>query len=202
MFHTPFGIAEVGVYSEDEYTLKLTESNDSIEYLVNNTPIVIKGGVYGQPKVFRVLGMVQDDTTGASGGEVFEFKAAIVSDKKFEAVDNINNPELVNLQYNIEDVIYKREPTPSSVENVRLRYKDWASYNGQLVYQLNFTANVEAYYYDVVWQDDSTGEQRNKRLFSLGGELFPAFDRETKKISLFIEETHFIYRVCRKNIKM
>lgn len=186
MFHTPFGIAEVGVYSEDEYTLRLTESNDSIEYLVTNTPVVIKGGVYGQPKVFRVLGMVQDDTTGASGGEVFEFKAAIVSDKKFEAADNINNPELVNLQYNIEDVIYKREPAPSPVENVRLRYKDWASYNGQLVYQLNFTANVEAYYYDVIWQDDSTGEQRNKRLFSLGGELFPAFDRETKKISLFI----------------
>ena len=185
-YHTPFGIGTVPVQSQDPYSLRILGDLSDSEYLQEETPIAIGGGVYGQPRVFRVLGVMQDDTTGASGGEVFEFKAATVSENKFVAVDNVNNPALVNLTFDVTETIYKREPTPTEPENVRLRYKDWSSYNGQLVYQVSFNTEVKAYYYDVVWVDETTGERRNKRIFGQGGELFPAFDRETSKVSLFI----------------
>lgn len=186
LYHTPFGYERVCCVTTDPYTLKALSSVVDSEYLLENTPIIIAGGVYGQPKIFRVLGIVQDDSTGPSGGEVFEFKAAIVSEHKFLAIDNINNPEIVDLRFDVINNIYKREAAPTIPTNVRLRYKDWASYNGQLVYQLNFTAEVVAEYYDVTWVDETTGERRTRRIFGAGGELFPAFNQETKKVSLFI----------------
>lgn len=186
MFHTPYGIQKTTVYTVDPYTLMITGTLEDTVYLIDECPVVISGGVYGEPKIFRVLGLLQDDTGGASGGEVFEFKAAIVSEHKFVAVDHINDPSIVNLQFDVIDTVYKREPIPTLPDNIRLRYKDWASYNGQLVYNLSFITNIPAHFYDVTWVDETTGQQRNKRIFSQGGELFPAFDSETKKVSLFI----------------
>lgn len=187
MFHTPFGIEKVQVTAVDPYTLRITSTNtNNLPYLEENSPIVIAGGVYGQPKIFRVIGVMQDDSTGVSGGEVFEFKASSVSPSKFEALDNVYDSSLVNLQYDVSDNIYVREEIPSVPKNVRLRYNDWASYNGQLIYQLDFAADIPAHHYDVVWVDENTGEQRKQRIYGLGAELFPAFSKETTKVSLYI----------------
>lgn len=186
MFHTPFGIESVTATSIDPYNLQINSTSSNLVYLDENSPIIISGGIYGEPKVFRVLGIMQDDSTGLSGGEFFEFKASTVSEEKFVALDNVNDPELVNLQYDVVDKTYVRDELPTVPQNVRIRYKDWAAYNGQLVYQLNFTTAIPAHYYDVIWVDETSGEQRNQRIFGLGGELFPAFSKETAKVSLHI----------------
>lgn len=186
LHHTPAGIARNKATAIDPYTLRLTGALSNVEYLSENTPIIISGGIYGEPKVFRVLGIMQDDSIGASKGEAFQFKSSIVSNTKYTALDNITDPELVELQYDVVDVTYERKTIPSAVKNVRLRYLDWASSNNQLAYQINFTAQKPAHHYDIVWIDDTTGEERNQRIFGLGGELFPAFTKETKKVSLRI----------------
>lgn len=188
--HTPATVISVPVSSINDHQLVLTDLTDEtdVEYAltsIKNAPIGLAGGVYGEPKIFRVLSMEQSDSADMARGELFTLKCAIVAPIKYEAIDNINNPDLVNFKYNSLDTVYKRDRIPSVPFNAKIWLRELANDLDQNTYGLSFNVVDPAYKYRVRWVNKTTGEARETVLYDTQGVLAPAFP-ETANLQLKI----------------
>lgn len=178
--HTPTDVLQVSVASINRHQLQLTDLTDAAEIAmcltaIENAPIGLEGGVYGTPKTFRILSVEQSDSADVAQGEMFTIKAAIVAPLKYEAINNIDNPTLVNFKYNSVDLTYKKNTIPSVPFNVKVWLREAANELGQESYGIQFTAADTAAKYQVLWVNKNTGESRETVLYSKEGVLAPAF---------------------------
>lgn len=182
--HTLDGILSVPVMSLNPHQLVMTDNTkvDEVnQYLntISETPIGLAGGVYGEPKIFRVLSIEQADSSDVAQGELFTFKGALVAPIKYQAIDNINDPTLVNFKYNSLDLTYKRDRIPSTPFDVQLWLRDLSNALGQVTYGIKFNIIDPAYKYKVTWVNKESGEARETILFDTEGVLAPAFPETT-----------------------
>lgn len=185
--HTQTGILQLSAQSINAhqlYILDTTEGNvfpdqdDVVTHSLTsiaNPPLGISGGVYGSPKTFRILSVEQGDSADVSQGELFTFKGAVVSELKYQAIDNINDPELVNFKYNNLDMIYRRDRIPSQPYNAKVWLDDAVNELGQSSYGISFNIDDPAHLYKVMWVNKNTGETRETILYDTIGLLMPAF---------------------------
>ncbi|URG13839.1 hypothetical protein [Acinetobacter phage vB_AbaS_TCUP2199] len=183
-FHTQDTVMTAFVKSINPHQLLVTEVEklDDVNLYLNsieNAPIGLAGGVYGQPKIFRVLSIEQTDSSDVAQGEMFLFKGAIVAPIKYQAIDNINDPSLVNFKYNSLDLTYKRDRIPSMPFDVRLWLRDLSNALGQPTYGITFNTIDPAHKYKITWVNKETGEARETILFDTEGVLAPAFPETT-----------------------
>lgn len=181
-YHTDYGVNKATVYITDKYTLSIHSAEsyaDCAQYLVPDAPIGLGNGTYGHPATFRILSIEQSDSADMAQGELFVFKAAIVSPLKYEAVDNINDPNLVNFKFNSVDTTYDRDRIPTKPYNVSIWLEDKTNALDQFVYGITFSAEIKAAKYKVQWINKNTGEQRGSVLTDTAGSLAPAFDEAT-----------------------
>lgn len=182
--HTASTVISAAVSSINDHQLVLTDLTNEAEIsqaltIIDYAPIGLAGGVYGQPKTFRVLSIEQGDTQDMAQGELFTFKAAIVSPLKYEAIDNINDPELVNFKYNSLDTTYKRDRIPSTPFDVELWLRETPNDLSQQTYGIKFNIVDPAYMYKILWVNKETGEPRETVIYDTEGVLAPAFPETT-----------------------
>lgn len=183
--HSQDGVVQVNAETINPHQLVLgatTATNEELEYYltsIENAPIGLGGGVYGYPKKFRILSMEQSDSADVAQGELFTFKSVIVAPLKYEAIDNIDNPTLVNFKYNSLDLTYKRDRMPSVPTNVTVWLRELYNDVDQLAYGLSFNIVDPAYMYKVMWVNKETGEARETVLYDTEGVLAPAFPEGT-----------------------
>lgn len=184
--HTESGILEVAVQSINPHQLAINGSDASDEDLnhyltsIENPPIGLGGGVYGYPQKFRVLSIEQSDSADVAQGELFTFKTVNVASIKYEAIDHINDPTLVNFKYNSLDLTYKRDRVPSVPTNVNVWLRDLYNDVDQLSYGISFDVLDPAYMYKVIWVNKETGEARETTLYDTEGVLSPAYPETTR----------------------
>lgn len=181
-FHTPTGLEYCTAKSLDDYTLELTDSTkfaDCDLYLAEETPIGIEGGVYGSPTEFRVLSIEQSDSNDVAQGELFTFKTAIVVNRKYDAIDNINDSSLVDFSFNNTDLTYSRDTIPTAPYNLKLWLNPITDASGNYTYGISFSADVVAAYYILTWTDPSSNATHTTRLYDTAGTLSPAFSSAT-----------------------
>ena len=177
-YHKPSGVDFIQVTTLSPTELQVVGGSETwikLGYLYPEAPIMITGGSYGQAKVFRVLEISQSDSNDLAQGEVFGFKACIVSTEKYVMADNVQNPHVVDLTYESELITYKRDVEPSAVKNVKITQKDATDSNGQMAYALSFSAEVVADQYVVQWISERTQEMRSLVIQSTEATLAPAF---------------------------
>lgn len=182
--HTQDSIMSVPVRSINLHQLVLTDLQYAEEVglclnAIENAPIGLAGGVYGEPKNFRVLSIEQSDSADVAQGELFTFKAANVAPIKYQAIDNINDPDLVNFKYNSLDLTYKRDRVPSTPFDVRLWLRELVNDLNQQTYGITFNIIDPAYMYKIMWVNKETGEARETVLYDTEGVLAPAFPETT-----------------------
>lgn len=180
--HTHSGIKKVNAEASTPYTLVLTDPQDwsaCAPYLSEDSPIILENQTYGSPKVFRVLSIAQSDSNDMAQGELFTFKAAVVSDLKYTAIDNINKPEFVNFKFNSADLTYDRKRVATVPRNVFLWLRENVNDIGQQSYGLKFTASKNAERYEVVWVNKTTQEKRETVIYDDEAILSPAFPEYT-----------------------
>lgn len=180
--HTHFGIEKFIATTNNPYLLTVSNSANFEEYalyLVENAPIMLANPVYGEPKEFRILSIEQSDSNDVAQGELFAFKSAIVSDLKYQAIDNINDPELVDFTFNSVDQTYNRKKIATVPRNVSLWMHDVLNDVGQFTYGLQFEASKNAARYEVSWVNKNTQEKRETVIYGSQATLAPAFPEYT-----------------------
>ena len=176
-YHLPNGLKKLEVTTVDPLTLKITDTSEWNQsgYLIDEAPFVLSGGTYGEPKTFRVLEMSQSDSNDVAQGELYQFKANVVSLEKYTKLDNIGDQNL-DLNLEKEVITYKREETPTKPKNVRLYVLDHTNEAGQMLYKLTFDVDVVAPEYEVVWTNEHTGESRRMYIQDTEAVISPAFN--------------------------
>lgn len=180
--HTYTGVEIFKASARDPYSLVIADQHTRLamaDYLVDNAPVILANDVYGHPKVFRVLSIEQSDSNDVAQGELFSFKSAIVSDLKYRAIDNINDPELVDFTFNSVDTTYDRKRIPTMPKNVILWLQESVNDVGQLIYGIQFDPSLNAVRYEVSWVNKDTEEKRQTILYESKGTLAPAFPEYT-----------------------
>lgn len=177
-YHRPAGINFFNVRTVNPTTLQIignaTDWNKH-GHLIEDMPVMIEGGSYGNARVFRMLEISQSDSDDIAQGEIFNFKACNVSSTKYVKADNVQNPNLVDLTYESEILTFRRGAEPSEPKNILIRHRDATDSAGQMAYSLSFTADIEASQYYVQWVNERTREIRSIYLQSTEGILAPAF---------------------------
>ena len=177
-YHQPSGLKSFNATTVDSLTLQVVGAPvDFVKhgYLREDTPIMIAGGNYGTPKLFRVLEMEQSDSSEVAQGELFTFKTCIVSPAKYAKLDNIWDEANLDLGLEKELVIYKREAVPTKPKNIRLYAMDRSNDVGQLTYKLTFEADIVAPEYEVIWANEASGETQQTYIQNTESLLAPAF---------------------------
>lgn len=172
-WHTPFGITSAKAKCTNGLDLILFGELNNLQYLKPEVPLIISGGIYGEPKTFRLLSYTQSDSNDVAQGELFNFKASIVSEDKYTKHLNLKNMEGLTLEKEI--LKYKRPELPTRPTLKHFLLKNTLNSQGQLVYSVSLTADVLASKYLIKWVNEDTQESFTGTILGSEGELSPAF---------------------------
>lgn len=173
-WHTHTGIVSATAKSTNGLDLVLTSPVSDNEYfLMEKTPILIEGGSYGNAKVFRIMSMKQSDSQDVAQGELFNFTGTIVSEDKYEKIEDLDNMEGLTLEKEL--VFYKRPTPPTPPELNYLVVRNKLNNLGNYTYIIDLSAEVQADSYEITWTNEYTNEKRQQRITTLNADLTPAF---------------------------
>lgn len=193
-FHTPMGIAVKYGHTIDPYTIELTKeadnspiTEDDLEWLLDEAPIMIEGDTYGFAKAFRILGIVEPDDDSVPQGEVFEISAALVSESKYTELDTITSSETLTFSFDLtEPPTEQLNNVPPRVKNIAIYVKDYANTDGLPMYDLSFDPSEGADYYLVKWIHGKTGEVRSVTIYTNEAVLAPAYGVDALSVNFTI----------------